>query len=343
MQKAQGSLEYLVLIAVVLAIISVVTMIAVGYIGSQQGKYSYNTCKNAAANCKAALAANSNDKCSYCDTECKNPDGTDISTKASTCCKMGKPDSVYEGATGDDCDACFSDSDCTPKVCNPLTKKCVTPACMAADDPVCPDPNPATTGDGLCVSRLCVNPGAYNAYCDTGGKKEPTTVKCGDQAPALACLVDKSGYTTTATPLNCSGLGVCNRPDTPTVTTTPCATTRVQTKTCENPTGVSGYDDYYNLRNVTTYEECVSTPSVQCQTQTINVVKSCNTWTNCWCAVCSVVHSVPRCLPLTTSMPCNRYPSCVACGVGGEGGCPYPVCILNTCAYPGGYHCDQCS
>jgi len=334
MERAQGSLEYLILIAVVLAIISVVTMIAVGYIGSQQGKYSYNTCKNAAANCKAALAANPNDKCGYCDTECKNPDGTDISTKASTCCKMGKPDSVYEGATGDDCNACFSDTDCTPKVCNPLTKKCVTPACMAVDDPICPDPNPATTGDGLCVSRLCVNPGAYNAYCDTGGKKEPTTVKCGDQAPALACLADKSGYTTTATPLYCDGLGVCNRPGTPTVTTTPCATTRVQTKSCDTPTGIVA-GDYVNLKNVTTYEQCVSTPSVQCQVQTITDVNTCSYWTGCRCTVC-IVHAGGTCLLLNPSINCGRSLNCMDC----TANCGVSVCqAMNLCHF---LVCNQC-
>jgi len=364
MQKAQGSLEYLILIAVVLAIISVVTLIAINYVGSQQGKYSYNTCKNAAANCKAALAANPKDKCSYCDTECKNPDGTDISTKASTCCRMGKPDSVYEGATGDDCDACFSDSDCTPKVCNPLTKKCVTPACMTANDLVCRDPNPATTGDGLCVSRLCVNPGAYNAYCDTIGKYEPTTVHCGDQAPVLACLAGNGGYTTTATPLNCSGLGVCNRPDTPTVTTTNCNPTQTKVDTCEGAIGVAGYDDYYYLRKKINQDQCVSTPNVHCaSTEISNDYGACSTlkiniptvpkaWTTCQCAVCTYHKGAAICFTLDPSQgvgACSRFQvgvgsPCVACNLAQECGAGTPpLCNINTCVSPGGYRCSSCS
>jgi len=287
MQKAQGSLEYLVLIAVVLAIISVVTMIAVGYIGSQQGKYSYNTCKNAAANCKAALAANPNDKCGYCDVECKNPDGTDISTKASTCCKMGKPDSVYEGATGDDCNACFSDTDCTPQLCNPLTKKCVTPACMTANDPVCPDPNPATTGDGLCVSRLCVNPGAYNAYCDTGGKKESTSTVCQTTISAWTCKDSNTAQRTTTT-MKCDGLGSCSVVSSQTTETKTCQA-GTQIDVCSSP--IPGYETIYgyNMKRTTTTYACdpatVDSSGGQCKSTQVVDDKSCQTW-YCLCAVC---------------------------------------------------------
>jgi type II secretory pathway pseudopilin PulG len=332
MARAQGSLEYLILIAVALAVISVVTMIAVGNIGSQQGKYSFTNCQNAAANCKAALAANYNDQCSYCDTECTKS-GMDISPGAWTCCKLGIPEGIYEGSTGSECQGCLDDRDCARHdVCNPITKQCVTPACWTDND--CQDPNPATTGDGACVSRLCVNPTAYNAYCAT--KNEPAGTVCQTTTGAWTCLdIDTAQQTTTTT--KCDGFGSCNVAGSK--TTTKDCQLATQVDACTSP--IPGYEGQYgyNLqRNTTTYT-CnpatldQSTGGCGANSPVIED-HSCEYW-YCLCSICE--YKIHTCQVPTPTMGCNlRGSTCMDC----TSKCGVEICLTSAlCSYGS---CNYC-
>jgi len=105
MARAQGSLEYLILIAVVLGIVTVVILIVTNYMGSQQSTYSINNCRNTAAACKVYLSVNPLDTCNSCDSACNASDGKEVSTNAIQCCKWGLLASIYVGANGSECQA----------------------------------------------------------------------------------------------------------------------------------------------------------------------------------------------------------------------------------------------
>jgi hypothetical protein len=150
MKIAQGSLEYLILIAVALAVISVVTLVSVNYLGGQQGQYSFTLCKNAAANCKVAISVNPKDACSYCDTNCKTSAGEEIFPDASRCCKLGRTDSIYEGATGEDCDLCLEPADCGGNPC------CLGACCPISEGTCCG--SACCSSDQVCESQTCITP-----------------------------------------------------------------------------------------------------------------------------------------------------------------------------------------
>ena len=202
MQKAQGSLEYLVMIAVIIAITTVVTLIAVTYLGNQQGTYSLNNCKSAAAACKASLSANPLDKCTSCDTSCKAGDGTETSTGAVKCCKLGRSDSIYAGATGADCAGCVDNSECTGSAKCCINNQCQAPACTSAAD--C---GTAPT----CQSYVCANSNSCppsQATCVLNNEPD-TTVCVPGQYTAPYCYGNEAWKDTKTT--YCDGSGVCGK------------------------------------------------------------------------------------------------------------------------------------
>jgi|GEM_PF-4674972 len=101
--NAQGSLEYLIIIAAVLAISAVVVYFITGSLGVQKSKISIGQCKQAAADCKMNRLA-SNDPCVFCEDACIGLDGKDLMTGVTGCdsngacgfCKQGEPEKIYE-------------------------------------------------------------------------------------------------------------------------------------------------------------------------------------------------------------------------------------------------------
>ena len=101
MARAQGSLEYLVIIAIVLAISSVVMLYATGIIGTQKSSVSTSTCKQASIDCKLSKMSSPTDQCDQCDAACKDSTtGIEIFSGATLCCKAGKTDMIYAGTPG---------------------------------------------------------------------------------------------------------------------------------------------------------------------------------------------------------------------------------------------------
>jgi len=271
MTKAQGSLEYLIMIAVVIAIATVVTLVAVTYLGNQQGTYSFNNCKSAAAACKASLSANPLDKCTSCDASCKAGDGTEVSTGAVKCCRLGKVDNIYAGATGADCAGCVDNSECTDpnaKCC--VNNQCQAPACTSAAD--C-----GTTP--TCQYYECVNSGSCppsQATCVL--KNQPDTVKCAtDQTIGPYCYGTQICYDTKST--YCDGSGTCGK-----VVTTP-------RTSCPNDCGSS----------------CQVCSGGACREPTSG---ECDDIGNCkWCT-CTSAPDCSGCVVTTTSCP-NMCYNCV--------------------------------
>jgi len=101
MARTQGSLEYLVIIAIVLSISSVVILYATGIIGTQKSSVSISTCKQASIDCRLSKMSSPTDQCDQCDAACKDSTtGIEIFSGATLCCKAGKTDMIYAGTPG---------------------------------------------------------------------------------------------------------------------------------------------------------------------------------------------------------------------------------------------------
>jgi hypothetical protein len=107
--RAQGSLEYLIIIATVLAIVTIVVLYASGIIGPQKTSVSISTCKQAAENCKLSQMTAPTDPCTGCISACANTTVNScsqpgavkgVSKGAVGCCKKGRAEDIYSGSPG---------------------------------------------------------------------------------------------------------------------------------------------------------------------------------------------------------------------------------------------------
>jgi hypothetical protein len=100
-QKGQVGIEYLVLVATALVIVSVVVLLSTGFFGGQKESAQFNMCRQAASLCKNALYINGTAACTECETACKDPaTNAPLSPTAIQCCKTGMPDKLYIGFSG---------------------------------------------------------------------------------------------------------------------------------------------------------------------------------------------------------------------------------------------------
>jgi uncharacterized protein (UPF0333 family) len=98
--RAQGSLEYLIIIAAILAIAAIVILFLTGAFGGSKTAADVSLCKEAAARCASEWATSVSPNCDYCDESCTDSAGNEIFPEAVNCCRDGKPQYIYEGATG---------------------------------------------------------------------------------------------------------------------------------------------------------------------------------------------------------------------------------------------------
>jgi hypothetical protein len=141
--RGQGSLEYLIIIAAVLAIAAIVVLFLTGAFTSTTSTGGISVCKESASKCATERATSVGATCSYCNTACQEADGTDIVNTitfggidykiGTELCKVGKADWISSGATAcgdgivEDWEACETDSDCT----DPAMPTCTACACVA--------------------------------------------------------------------------------------------------------------------------------------------------------------------------------------------------------------------
>ena len=98
MRKGQGGLEYLIIIAAVLAISAVVVFFVTGSAGTSKSEAMYKNCQEAAVECSALKAINPNNPCNLCDDKCIDLVAeTELFPGAIECCKKGQVEDIYEG------------------------------------------------------------------------------------------------------------------------------------------------------------------------------------------------------------------------------------------------------
>jgi uncharacterized protein (UPF0333 family) len=101
MGKAQGSLEYLILVAVALAVAAVAVIFVTGGMGGQKQSAQWDLCRGAANQCKSVHSAAPSDPCDFCNASCSDPTTNEIiSNKALECCKTGHAESIYPEFNG---------------------------------------------------------------------------------------------------------------------------------------------------------------------------------------------------------------------------------------------------
>ena len=99
--KAQGSLEYLIIIAAVLVVSGVAVMFMAGVTSSGKESVMYSSCQEAATQCRLLRVANPNNPCLICEEQCKDPtSGVELFEGAEACCKAGNSSGIYEGSEG---------------------------------------------------------------------------------------------------------------------------------------------------------------------------------------------------------------------------------------------------
>src|SRR3990172_3306113 len=100
MSKGQGSLEYLIIIAAVLALVSLVVLFLTGAFSQSATGAKFAECRNTALKCYNLHLATPTDPCTFCDTQCKDKAGVELFPGAAAYCKAGDYEQIYEGNTG---------------------------------------------------------------------------------------------------------------------------------------------------------------------------------------------------------------------------------------------------
>lgn len=101
--RGQGSLEYLILVAAILSISSVIVLFLTGSFGSGSASASVAACKQAAANCQTQKLVTPGATCNECATACLDSNGRDVMSDSQGCgpacgfCKVGLASRIESG------------------------------------------------------------------------------------------------------------------------------------------------------------------------------------------------------------------------------------------------------
>ena len=167
--KAQGSIEYLVIIAAVLVVSGLVIYLVTGSAGGSKQDILYGNCVAATQQCKLLKAVNSHDTCKVCENQCIEPaTGEPLFPGIIECCQSGNSSGIYVGSTSCDgvipttcnnngtCDAgetntnCPGDCPVAPPTCTDVDKD----GYFVFDVTDCPAGNDCNDGNAS------INPGA---------------------------------------------------------------------------------------------------------------------------------------------------------------------------------------
>lgn len=94
-RKAQGALEYLIILSAVLSIAAVVVLFVTGSFSTQKKQATLSQCRQAAAQCKSEKLISPTTKCPMCEEACKDPvTGEIVAEGALDLCKEGEPQKI---------------------------------------------------------------------------------------------------------------------------------------------------------------------------------------------------------------------------------------------------------
>ena len=289
MARAQGSLEYLIIIAIVLAVSAVVISYSTGILGGGKSSISVTSCKQAAVDCKAAKMLSSTDPCLPCDTACKDSGGVELFDGATFCCNHGLPEMVFANSPG--CYGCKDSTDCLSP-----TPFCLANVCVECrDNTDCP-----LTGTVCSASHACV-PGCTDTKpcppgqvcCGTDPNKACKIPACTDNPSCAGTDIPKDCYVPTCGGTGCNA--VCNPTGAPDTlgSEAGCKSTTIGDPYC----GTNAV-----CTTTTTYAcdgagNCKGTPSTSCP--------SCGTCGYCEAGVCYDGYDSPTSCAKTTCQWCK--------------------------------------
>ena len=168
--KAQGSLEYLIIIAAVLVVAGVVAMLVTGSTISKKDTALVLSCQAAAKQCALLKKADFSNECDFCVEQCLDQLGEQVVLDAINCCKIGNSDAIYEGSV---------------EICEYVSP--VPPVCN--NNGIC-DAGETTTN---CIND-CPPPDCTDENVDVDC---PINIyNYDDECVAVSCPIDECGYDT---------------------------------------------------------------------------------------------------------------------------------------------------
>ena len=197
MKKAQGSLEYLVIIAAVLLVSGVVVYFVAGNTKANVSSANIAECRNAAEHCNSVHLVNAHDPCNFCESAC-TVGGRDILNPncsfAVSLCKQGNVSAIYLGHVHE---GCFNDSECD------TGNECVIGSCQATVDNKCvfqcvnstlPDGTSCSSDNNACTKDECLSGSCEHVQitsctngdgCCPSGCNHNNDNDCSDNGPVL--------------------------------------------------------------------------------------------------------------------------------------------------------------
>ena len=163
--NAQGSLEYLIIIAAVLAIAALVILFVTGSFGASKSSADISKCKAAASKCGVEKATSQQAPCTYCESACPKPLWDE--------CKQGEAASISSIE-------CKKTSECNQKACNLVSctsdgyceytavengTECNQGICCGGSCSNVCSSNADCNDFDSCTADSCVNPGTCDAQC----------------------------------------------------------------------------------------------------------------------------------------------------------------------------------
>jgi len=205
MARAQGSLEYLIILAAVLAIAAVTVLFLTGVTKGQSSTVSVATCKQASDICKLSQLSSPNDPCLACNAACVNQvTGKEIFNGATLCCTQGKDTLIYSGSTDCASLACGNGKLDSWEVCDgSIMGTCTgTGATCTGCKCYCSDGTLAEDSSGPSIDHCS---STKPKYCDSNGNLVDKCGTCG--CPVGACIGCQADGTCVTGPV--CGLSCC--------------------------------------------------------------------------------------------------------------------------------------
>ncbi len=181
--RNQTALEYLVIIAAVIAVSAIVVFLVTGSAGTSQRSVLYSSCKQAATQCALLRKTNPNDPCLICEQNCVDPrNGQELESCIITACKTGNASLIYEGAN-------FSFGECSADIDCDDGNACTIDSCVPFNGDEC---NKTCTYTQItqCINDDGCCPAGCSYLNDNDCADNPPTLTNGEVSPSAGLTID---------------------------------------------------------------------------------------------------------------------------------------------------------